>query len=162
MDQPIRNINYEDKPDDVINTPVHYHNGGIDVIALLGIKYPSSVSQGFFIGNVLKYVIRYQNKNGVEDLKKAANYLNKLIELEEAHEVNSLDTKEYPELVLQLELLEEANIDLGKECSRLLLLVNKKSEEIKQLKDAATDLEEEIGDLSKENKLIKALLKEVL
>lgn len=70
--------------------------------------------------------------------------------------------KEYPELIRQVEQLEEANIDLGNENCRLLLLVNDKSVEIKQLKDAATDLEEEIGDLSKENKLIKALLKEVL
>nr|WP_272492800.1 MULTISPECIES: DUF3310 domain-containing protein [unclassified Peribacillus] len=91
VDQPNQNINYEDIPNDVINRPSHYNNGGLDVIALLAMKYPTSVSQGFFIGNVLKYVIRYQNKNGVEDLKKAANYLNKLIELEEAHEVNSPD-----------------------------------------------------------------------
>ncbi|SSS87780.1 Uncharacterised protein [Acinetobacter baumannii] len=70
--------------------------------------------------------------------------------------------KEYPELVRQVEQLEEANIGLGNENCRLLLLVDDKSVEIKQLKDAATDLEEEIGDLSKENKLIKALLKEVL
>jgi len=70
--------------------------------------------------------------------------------------------KEYPKLIRQVEQLEEANIDLGNENCRLLLLVDDKSVEIKQLKDAATDLEEEIGDLSKENKLIKALLKEVL
>jgi chromosome segregation ATPase len=58
--------------------------------------------------------------------------------------------KDFPEMVRQVEKLEEANIDLGNENSRLLLLVNKKSEEIKQLKDAATDLEEEIDDLKKE------------
>ena len=26
-------------------------------------------------GNVIKYVTRYKNKNGVEDLEKAAHYL---------------------------------------------------------------------------------------
>ena len=35
---------------------------------------------GFAEGNIIKYVTRYKDKNGVEDLKKARWYLNKLIE----------------------------------------------------------------------------------
>lgn len=38
---------------------------------------------GFFSGNVVKYVARHHEKNGVEDLKKARHYLDKLIELME-------------------------------------------------------------------------------
>lgn len=34
-------------------------------------------------GSVLKYMIRYRDKGGVEDLKKARHYLDKLIEVEE-------------------------------------------------------------------------------
>jgi hypothetical protein len=34
----------------------------------------------FYEGNVLKYLLRWRKKNGVEDLKKAADYLNRLIE----------------------------------------------------------------------------------
>lgn len=34
---------------------------------------------GFAEGNVIKYVVRYQDKNGVEDLKKARHYLDMLI-----------------------------------------------------------------------------------
>lgn len=30
--------------------------------------------------NIIKYVVRYKNKNGVEDLKKAKHYLEMLIE----------------------------------------------------------------------------------
>jgi hypothetical protein len=37
----------------------------------------------FFQGNVLKYIIRYKEKNGVEDLKKARHYIDMMIELEE-------------------------------------------------------------------------------
>lgn len=37
---------------------------------------------GFLRGNVLKYLCRYQDKNGVEDLRKASHYLEKLIEVE--------------------------------------------------------------------------------
>ena len=39
---------------------------------------------GFFSGNVVKYVARHREKNGVEDLKKARHYLDKLIEIMEA------------------------------------------------------------------------------
>lgn len=37
---------------------------------------------GFLEGNVVKYVSRFRQKNGVEDLKKAKHYLEKLIEVE--------------------------------------------------------------------------------
>ena len=36
---------------------------------------------GFLEGNIIKYVSRYQQKNGVQDLKKAQHYLQKLIEV---------------------------------------------------------------------------------
>ena len=36
----------------------------------------------FFTGNCVKYVTRWQSKGGIEDLKKARHYLDKLIELE--------------------------------------------------------------------------------
>ena len=39
---------------------------------------------GFLDGNVVKYMARWKTKNGLEDLKKARHYLDKLIEEEEA------------------------------------------------------------------------------
>ena len=39
--------------------------------------------KGFLRGNVIKYVARYKDKNGVEDLEKAMHYLDKLIQEEE-------------------------------------------------------------------------------
>lgn len=39
---------------------------------------------GYFDGNALKYIARWSHKNGVEDLKKAVHYLQKLIEIEES------------------------------------------------------------------------------
>lgn len=36
---------------------------------------------GFFEGNVVKYVTRWKDKGGVQDLHKARHYLDKLIEL---------------------------------------------------------------------------------
>lgn len=37
----------------------------------------------FFEGNVIKYVMRYRSKNGLEDLEKARHYLDYLIEREQ-------------------------------------------------------------------------------
>ena len=34
----------------------------------------------FYEGNALKYLIRYREKNGVEDLKKSIHYIEKMIE----------------------------------------------------------------------------------
>ena len=39
--------------------------------------------RGYFIGCITKYVERFDEKNGIEDLKKAQHYIQKLIELEE-------------------------------------------------------------------------------
>lgn len=38
--------------------------------------------QGFYWGNVIKYVARWKDKNGIEDLQKAKDYLERLIELQ--------------------------------------------------------------------------------
>jgi len=46
----------------------------------------SLYGEAWFVGCVTKYVLRYRKKNGVEDLKKAQHYLEKLIELETAAE----------------------------------------------------------------------------
>lgn len=40
----------------------------------------------YFQGNVLKYILRYKNKNGIEDLRKAIHYIEMMIELEEKRE----------------------------------------------------------------------------
>jgi hypothetical protein len=40
--------------------------------------------KGFLKGNVIKYVARSDNKGGLDDLKKARHYLEKLIEYSES------------------------------------------------------------------------------
>lgn len=45
--------------------------------------YIVSNNMGYLAGNIIKYVSRYKDKNGVEDLKKAMHYLEKLIEVED-------------------------------------------------------------------------------
>lgn len=38
---------------------------------------------GYLHGNCIKYLARYMDKNGIEDLKKCQHYLAKLIEIED-------------------------------------------------------------------------------
>jgi hypothetical protein len=40
--------------------------------------------RGYFVGCITKYVERYHEKNGIQDLEKAKHFLDKLIELESA------------------------------------------------------------------------------
>lgn len=66
------------KPVDPVNHPPHYNAGTMEVIdAIEGLQL------GFHAGNVVKYVARYKHKGGVEDLKKARWYLDRLIDNEE-------------------------------------------------------------------------------
>lgn len=44
--------------------------------------YIAANNLGFFEGNAIKYLTRWRDKGGVEDLRKARHYLDKLIELE--------------------------------------------------------------------------------
>lgn len=48
--------------------------------------YIVSNGLGYLEGNVIKYVSRYKEKNGVQDLEKARHYLDKLIEVERQKE----------------------------------------------------------------------------
>lgn len=64
---------------DAVNAPKHYTYGGIETIDYLKAKLSKDQFEGFLIGNVIKYTIRFKHKNGKEDLQKAHWYLNKLI-----------------------------------------------------------------------------------
>ena len=63
--------------------PNHYGNSGIDVIS-----FCQANNLDFMQGNVIKYVFRYKNKNGLEDLEKAREYIDRMIE-------NLLDEEEF-------------------------------------------------------------------
>jgi uncharacterized Fe-S radical SAM superfamily protein PflX len=50
--------------------PTYYHKGDYDVI-----EFCNKYEIGFVTGNIIKYIVRYKNKNGIEDLKKVKEYL---------------------------------------------------------------------------------------
>jgi hypothetical protein len=65
------------KANDVQVAGSHYKQNTIqpwDFVAANGL--------GFFEGNIVKYVTRWKEKGGIDDLRKARHYLDKLIELE--------------------------------------------------------------------------------
>lgn len=71
-------VSVKNENTDNVNNPSHYTAGGIETLDYIKAKikdYPS-----YAAGNILKYVSRYEHKNGIEDLKKAQFYLNDLIE----------------------------------------------------------------------------------
>lgn len=69
----------------LIHHPGHY-NQGIEMW-----DYAYSHELDFFEGNIVKYVTRWKHKNGVQDLLKAKEYLDKLIrnELNKKSQVKS-------------------------------------------------------------------------
>lgn len=67
---------------DVVNHPDHYTYGRFEAIDVIEDACEDGF-EGYLLGNVLKYLLRYRHKNGVEDLRKARWYLNRLIEKKE-------------------------------------------------------------------------------
>ena len=57
----------------------HYKNMTIQPVEFIEMN-----NLGFCVGNIIKYVCRYKDKNGIEDLKKARHYIDLLIEIEES------------------------------------------------------------------------------
>ena len=62
------------KPDNV-NHPKHYCKGGLECIQVIKAQLTPEQNKGYLYGNVLKYLWRWPDKNGLEDLRKAAKYL---------------------------------------------------------------------------------------
>ena len=74
---------------DLVNHPPHYNKGGMEVIEVIelvtggktgGKRTGDQGFVGYLLGNILKYLLRFEHKgNPIEDLKKARWYLDKLI-----------------------------------------------------------------------------------
>lgn len=74
--------------------PSHYYINGrntIEIIKDIVNKNAKTVQEGIDLFNVLKYLIRYRNKNKVDDLQKARNYLDWLIKEVEEQELSTLN-----------------------------------------------------------------------
>lgn len=71
---------------DNVNHPSHYADKQIEVIDYIRDTLTQDGFVEYCIGNVIKYVSRWRKKGGVEDLKKAAVYLEWAIEKAEGND----------------------------------------------------------------------------
>jgi hypothetical protein len=63
-----------------IISPDYYKKGNIEVTDFI-----LDQSMSFLEGNVVKYLVRHKEKSGIDDLRKARWYLDKLIEEQLKH-----------------------------------------------------------------------------
>lgn len=65
---------------DAVVSPSHYNKNGIEAWDAIKASMTKEEWEGYCKGNIEKYIWRYRYKNGLEDLKKAQRYLEKLID----------------------------------------------------------------------------------
>ena len=85
---------------ELVNHPDHYQNiAGVEAIDIL-----NDVVQGLepvpacMLWNCMKYLLRFKNKNGVQDLEKSRNYLNWLIESLKNDEAKNKEAEDKPKV----------------------------------------------------------------
>lgn len=66
---------------DTIVKPAHYNIGGIEPAEFME---SLGIAEDGYAYNVIKYISRYKMKNGIEDVRKARQYCNMLIDLLES------------------------------------------------------------------------------
>ena len=64
------------------NLNVQVGGGHYKSLAIQPIEYTVKNKLSFLQGNVIKYITRYKDKNGVEDLKKVKHYVDFILEFE--------------------------------------------------------------------------------
>ena len=71
--------------EDVVNKPKHYiSETGLETIDVItAFTKGLDGAEAFCAGNALKYLCRWNHKNGTEDLRKAIWYINRLISIRE-------------------------------------------------------------------------------
>lgn len=67
--------------DDInVSHPNHYQGAdGMEVIDVIR-NFTGPAYKGYLRGNIIKYILRYEKKNGVQDLEKAMWYLSELLD----------------------------------------------------------------------------------
>ena len=67
---------------DNVNHPSHYNQGGFECIDVMVSTFGEEATEDFCLLNAFKYIWRCGSKGGIEDIKKAKWYLDKILELE--------------------------------------------------------------------------------
>lgn len=65
---------------DAVHRPAHYTTGGMEVIDILRAKMSPEEFRGFCKGNIIKYILRAEHKDGAQAYRKAGAYCAYLID----------------------------------------------------------------------------------
>lgn len=77
---PDLNEDVKKENDSKVAHPNHYNQGGIEVWDVIkAFTKDLKGVEAFYAGNVIKYVLRWNHKNGIEDLEKAKVYIDMII-----------------------------------------------------------------------------------
>ena len=81
-------VKIDENVPDMVNHPQHSTQGGIECIdALKAATVGKRGIEAVCVANVIKYLWRYEEKNGIEDVRKAKFYIERLLkELEESQQ----------------------------------------------------------------------------
>lgn len=72
---------------DNVNHPKHYNTGKLECIDCIESAVTNKTGlEAVCVANIIKYLFRYESKNGIEDVLKSRWYLDKLISYLEAKE----------------------------------------------------------------------------
>ena len=64
-----------------VHHPDHYNQNGMEVWDVINaFTKDLEGAEAFYAGNAIKYILRWNHKNGIEDLEKAKVYIDKIIE----------------------------------------------------------------------------------
>ncbi len=66
----------------------HYESVKLQPIEIMAMDFEREEFIGFLKGNILKYILRYNKKDGINDLKKARIYLDWMIQYIETGRIN--------------------------------------------------------------------------
>ncbi len=91
---------------DNVNKPNHYQIEGCNIESIEIIKRVLGLRGfvAFCLGNVLKYLIRAEKKNKLEDYKKAAKYLEWVIERDGDYKYGNIELDDISDLERDLEV----------------------------------------------------------
>lgn len=69
--------------DSRVNHPAHYNQGKYECIDVMEDVFGEEAVKHFCMLNAFKYIWRANQKNGIEDVKKAIFYMEKMVEMED-------------------------------------------------------------------------------
>ena len=83
-----RSVEGRPSQEDAVTRPVHYRFGEVECIDAIKASLTPEEYRGYLKGTNIKYVWRERHKGGTESLRKAAWFLEKLIEYDRDYDLS--------------------------------------------------------------------------